>query len=119
MSRPRGGAGCAILSTKYVSMKIAVLGAGAIGSYVGASLSRAGVDVPLIAGGEHLRALRESGLRVHSPRGDFQVHPAATADPAEVGPVDHVFLGLKANQYAAAGPLAGPLLGPETTIIAA
>lgn len=83
-------------------MKVAVLGAGAIGAYVGASLHRAGVEVHLIARGAQLRALRESGVRVQSPRGDFQARPNATDNPGEVGQADHVFLGLKANQYAAA-----------------
>jgi 2-dehydropantoate 2-reductase len=100
-------------------VKVAVLGAGAIGGYVGANLHRAGTDVHLIARGAHLQALRESGIRVRSPRGDFHTRPHATDDPAEVGPVDHVFLGLKANQYASAGPLIAPLLGSGTTIIAA
>ncbi|PRX46434.1 ketopantoate reductase [Prauserella shujinwangii] len=100
-------------------MKVAVLGAGAIGAYVGASLHRAGVEVSLIARGAHLQAIRESGVRVESPRGDFSARPFATDDPAEVGPVDHVFLGLKANQYAAAGPLLDPLLKDDTSLIAA
>lgn len=100
-------------------MKVAVLGAGAIGAYVGAALHRAGVDVHLIARGPHLEKIRESGVRVESPRGDFEARPNATDDPAEVGPVDHVFLGLKANRYAAAGPMIKPLLHDDTTIIAA
>lgn len=100
-------------------MKVAVLGAGAIGAYVGASLCRAGAEVHLIARGPHLEAIRRSGVRVHSPRGDFTVRPHATNDPAEVGPVDHVFLGLKANQYAAAGPLIRPLLHERTSLIGA
>ncbi|WP_248958894.1 2-dehydropantoate 2-reductase [Sphaerisporangium perillae] len=100
-------------------MKIAVLGAGAIGAYVGAALCRAGVEVHLIARGEHLAAMRRSGVRVLSPRGDFTGHPHATDDPHEVGPVDHVFLGLKANAYAAAGPMILPLLHETTSIVAA
>jgi 2-dehydropantoate 2-reductase len=100
-------------------VKVAVLGAGAIGAYVGAALHRAGVEVHLIARGPHLKKIRESGVRVVSPRGDFEARPLATDDPAEVGPVDHVFLGLKANRYADAGPMIKPLLHDETTIIAA
>ncbi|MEE6258821.1 2-dehydropantoate 2-reductase [Plantactinospora sonchi] len=99
-------------------MRVAVLGAGAIGAYVGASLCRAGVDVHLIARGAHLAALRTRGVRVLSPRGDFAAHPHATDNPAEVGPVDYVFLGLKAHSYASAGPLLDPLLGPETALVA-
>ncbi|MQA64148.1 MAG: 2-dehydropantoate 2-reductase [Actinophytocola sp.] len=100
-------------------MKVAVLGAGAIGAYVGASLHRAGVDVHLIARGPHLKAIRESGVRVESPRGDFTATPHATDDPLEIGPVDHIFLGLKANQYAAAGPLVSPMMTETTSVIAA
>ncbi|MBK1788326.1 2-dehydropantoate 2-reductase [Prauserella cavernicola] len=100
-------------------MKVAVLGAGAIGAYVGASLDRAGAEVHLVARGANLEAMRESGVRVLSPRGDFAARPHATDNPAEIGPVDHVFLGLKANQYAGAGALVQPLLGPHTSLIAA
>ena len=100
-------------------MKVAVLGAGAIGAYVGASLDRGGADVHLIARGEHLDALKTRGVQVFSPRGDFSVHPPATDDPADIGPVDFVFLGLKAQDYAAAGDLIRPLLKDETAVIAA
>ncbi|TKK75850.1 2-dehydropantoate 2-reductase [Herbidospora galbida] len=100
-------------------MKVAVLGAGAIGAYVGAALHRAGVEVHLIARGEHLAAMRKSGVRVLSPRGDFTAHPHTTDDPHEVGPVDHVFLGLKANSYAAAGQMVAPMLHESTSLIAA
>ncbi|MBB4929217.1 2-dehydropantoate 2-reductase [Lipingzhangella halophila] len=100
-------------------MRVAVLGAGAIGAYVGACLQRAGVEVHLIARGPHLEAIRRSGVQVHSPRGDFVAHPHATDRPEEVGPVDHIFLGLKANQYASAGPMVQPMLHESTTIIAA
>ena len=100
-------------------MKVAILGAGAIGAYVGAALARGGADVALIARGAHLAALRENGVTVLSPRGDFHVHPLATDDPAEVGPVDVVFLGLKAYSYASSGPLLAPLLHDETAVVAA
>lgn len=99
-------------------MRVAVLGAGAIGAYVGAALCRSGADVHLIARGAHLAALRAHGVRVLSPRGDFSAHPHATDDPTTVGPVDYVFLGLKAHSYASAGPLLAPLLGPETALVA-
>ena len=100
-------------------MKVAVLGAGAIGAYVGAALHRGGTEVHLIARGEHLEAIRENGVQVLSPRGDFVARTHATDDPSEVGPVDYVFLGLKANSYASSGPLIAPLLHENTAIIAA
>jgi 2-dehydropantoate 2-reductase len=100
-------------------MKVAVLGAGAIGAYVGAALHRGGTEVHLIARGPHLAAMRRDGVRVLSPRGDFAGNPHVTDDPAEVGEVDYVFLGLKAHSYATCGPLLAPLLGPETAVVAA
>jgi 2-dehydropantoate 2-reductase len=100
-------------------MRIAVLGAGAIGAYVGAALARGGADVHLVARGANLEAMRRDGVRVLSPRGDFTAHPPATDDPDEIGPVDVVLLGLKAQDYATAGPLLAPLLGPDTAVVAA
>jgi 2-dehydropantoate 2-reductase len=100
-------------------VRIAVVGAGAIGAYWGAALHRGGADVHLIARNDNLRAIRENGVRVLSPRGDFLAHPNATDSAAEIGPVDYVFLGLKAHSYPTCGPLIGPLLGPNTAIVAA
>jgi 2-dehydropantoate 2-reductase len=99
-------------------MRIAVLGAGAIGAYVGAALARGGADVHLVARGANLEALKRNGVKVLSARGDFEAHPPATDDPTEIGPVDFVFLGLKANSYASAGPLLQPLLHEKTAVIA-
>ena len=100
-------------------MKVAVVGAGAIGAYVGAALHRGGTDVHLIARGKHLEAMRRGGVTVLSPRGDFRVRPHATADPEQIGPVDIIFLGLKAYSYAGAGHLIRPLLKPGTGVVAA
>jgi len=100
-------------------MRIAVLGAGAIGAYVAAALARGGAEVHVIARGANLQAMRERGIRVRSPRGDFEAHPPATDDPAQVGPVDYVFLGLKAYCYEDCGPLLAPLLDDHTAVIAA
>ena len=99
-------------------MRVAVLGAGAIGSFVGAALARGGAEVSLVARGAHLAALRENGVTVLSPRGDFHEHLQATDDPAEIGPVDVVFLGLKAYSYASCGPLLAPLLHDSTAVVA-
>ena len=100
-------------------MKIAVVGAGAIGAYVGAALARGGADVHLVARGANLAAMRRDGVRVLSPRGDFVARPPATDDPHEVGPVDIVFLGLKANAYASCGSLLEPLMKNDTAVVAA
>ncbi|HYJ55857.1 MAG TPA: 2-dehydropantoate 2-reductase N-terminal domain-containing protein, partial [Mycobacterium sp.] len=100
-------------------MKIAVVGAGAIGAYWGAAMQRGGADVHLIARNAHLHAMRQNGVRVLSERGDFVAYPNATDDPAEIGPVDYVFLGLKAHNYPTCGPLVNPLLGEHTAVLAA
>lgn len=63
--------------------------------------------------------MRQHGVRVYSPRGDFTARVHATDRPDEIGPVDYVFLGLKANSYAACGPLVTPLLKDTTAVVAA
>ncbi len=100
-------------------MKIAVVGAGAIGAYVGAALHRGGADVHLVARGAHLDAMRRDGVQVRSDRGDFTARPPVTDDPAAIGPVDVIFLGLKAYSYAGAGPLLRPLLHERTAVVGA
>ena len=77
-------------------------------------LARAGEDVTLIARGAHLRAMQEHGVRVRGSLGDFVARPAATDDPAAVGPVDVVLLTLKAHSLTAMAPRLAPLIGPET-----
>ncbi len=98
-------------------MRFAVLGAGAIGAYVGAALTRGGADVTLIARGAHLAAMRENGVRVRSPRGDFTAHPPVTDDLGAVSAADVVFVGLKAYSLPAIAPRLGPLLAPGAAAI--
>jgi 2-dehydropantoate 2-reductase len=98
-------------------VRFAVLGAGAIGGYVGAALARGGADVTLIARGAHLAAMAARGVRVLSPRGDFTVHPAATDDLAAAGQADVVFVALKAYSIPRIAPRLGPLLAPEAAVI--
>jgi 2-dehydropantoate 2-reductase len=98
-------------------MKFAVLGAGAIGAYVGAALSRGGADVTLIARGRHLDAMAEHGVRVFSPRGDFTAHPQATGDLEAVADADVVFVALKAYSLPGIAPRLGRLLAPHAAAI--
>jgi 2-dehydropantoate 2-reductase len=98
-------------------MKFAVLGAGAIGAYVGAALSRGGADVTLIARGTHLRAMAEHGVRVVSPRGDFTAHPHATNEIEAVADADVVFVALKAYSLTEVAPRLGRLLAPGAAAI--
>ncbi len=99
-------------------MRIAVFGAGGVGGYFGGRLAQAGESVVFIARGEHLRVMREDGLRVDSVAGDFLVSPCeATDDPGAVGEVDAVLVGVKAWQVPAAARAIRPLVGPETTVL--
>ena len=98
-------------------MKVAVLGAGAIGAYVGAALARGGSDVTLIARGAHLAAMAEHGVRVLSPRGDFTAHPRATDELAAVSAADVVFVALKAYSLPEIAPRIGKLLAPGAATI--
>lgn len=99
-------------------MRFAVFGAGGVGGYLGARLSEAGEDVVFIARGEHLRAIRERGLRLESIAGDVVIRPAeATDDPSEIGPVDAVIVSTKTWDLPAAAGEMGPLLGSETAVV--
>ena len=100
-------------------MRFAIVGAGAIGAFVGAMLARSGEDVTLIARGAHLKAMQDRGVRVRGSLGEFQVMPAATDDPSTVGPVDVVLLTLKAHSLTAMAPRLSPLIGAETTVVSA
>ena len=99
-------------------MRIAVFGAGGVGGYFGGRLAQAGFEVTFIARGAHLEAIRAAGLQVESVKGSFHVSPArAESDPAAVGPVDIVLLGVKAGQVAEAAQAIRPLVGADTVVI--
>lgn len=102
------------------TLRFAVFGTGAVGGYFGGRLAEAGEDVRFIARGRHLAAIREHGLRVSSIDGDVLVHPAHTTDdPAALGPVDVVLLGVKAWQVPHAGEAMRPLVGERTCVVLA
>ncbi|HSZ19565.1 MAG TPA: 2-dehydropantoate 2-reductase [Candidatus Acidoferrum sp.] len=98
-------------------MKFLIAGAGAIGAYMGACMARAGQDITLFARGPHLRAMQEHGVRVKSVDGDFEAHPKIAADLGDVGPVDLVFLGVKAHGLTQLAPQLKPVLGPDTAVV--
>ncbi|MBS4048951.1 MAG: 2-dehydropantoate 2-reductase [Alphaproteobacteria bacterium] len=100
-------------------MKIAVVGAGAIGGYIGGLLARGGHDVTLIARGPHRDAIRSNGLTIHSKDESFVTHPACTDSPAEAGAQDLVILSLKAPAVPAMAEKMLPLFGADTAMITA
>lgn len=98
-------------------MRIAVFGTGGAGGYFGAQLARAGEEVVFIARGEHLRAIREQGLRLETPAGEIVVRSEATDDPAQAGAVDVVLVGVKTWQVAEAARAMRPMLTPRTFVV--
>ncbi|MES2176298.1 MAG: 2-dehydropantoate 2-reductase [Gemmatimonadota bacterium] len=100
-------------------MKIAVVGAGAIGGYLGGWLSAAGEDVTFIARGANLDAIRANGMRVVGEDGREVVatDTRAYADMGEAGPHDVVLLTVKAHQVAAVAEDLGQLCHSGTTIV--
>ena len=84
-------------------MRVAIMGAGALGSYYGGMLARAGHEVVCVARGAHLAAIQARGLTVEPSGGEaFAVPVAAVADLAGVAPVDLVLLGVKTYDNATA-----------------
>jgi 2-dehydropantoate 2-reductase len=99
-------------------MKIAIIGAGGVGGYFGGRLAQGGSDVTFIVRGSTLEALRTRGLRVDSIKGNFVIdHPNVTYLPSSVGPVDAVFLAVKAWEIEDAARVLAPMLGEETMVI--
>jgi len=99
-------------------MRIAIYGTGGVGGYFGGRLAQAGEEVIFIARGEHLQAMQNHGLRVDSVAGDFVIQPVqATDDPAQVGPVDAILVGVKAEQVSQAAEAMRPMVGPETFVV--
>jgi 2-dehydropantoate 2-reductase len=99
-------------------MRIAILGAGAMGSVYAGLLADAGNDVWAIdPWAEHVAAIREHGLRVEGASGNRVVRIGATSEPADVGTVDLVVIATKAMQVRAAAERARVLLGPETMVL--
>ncbi len=98
-------------------MKIAILGAGAVGGYYGALLARAGADVSFVARGAHRDAIRANGLRIVGVQGDFTVNVPAEDDPSRIGPVDVVIIAVKTYDNGSALPMARGLMHKGTTVL--
>jgi 2-dehydropantoate 2-reductase len=100
-------------------LKIAVVGAGAIGGYLGAKLSLAGEDVTFIARNKNLEAIRANGFRLIAEDGSEHHAPAVKAVQrmAEAGPQDAVLLTVKAHQVVDLLPELRELFGPQTMLV--
>jgi 2-dehydropantoate 2-reductase len=98
-------------------MKIAVMGAGAVGGYLGAYLQKGGQDVTLIARGEHLHSIQENGLRIKGENGEFVVPIKATDDVTQVGPFDLILFTVKSNDTRNAAERITPWLHKDTAVM--
>jgi 2-dehydropantoate 2-reductase len=101
-----------------IAMRIAVMGAGAVGGYFGAMLAIAGHDVQFIARGKHLAALCRDGLHVKSPAGDLHVKNAFFSGAAgPTGSADLVLFCVKSYDTEAAAEALRPIIGASTAIL--
>ncbi len=96
--------------------RIAVVGCGALGSFYGARLRRSGHEVHFLLRSDY-EVVRAQGVRIEDASGGFVARPGVARDPAEIGPVDLVIVGLKTTANGAFGSLIGPLLGPGTAVM--
>ena len=97
-------------------MKIAVVGCGAVGSFYGARLCRAGHEVHFLSRSDY-GAVCARGVRVQSPEGDFHAHPHCALSPEAIGPAELVLIGLKTTANDQFPCLLPPLLGPTTAVL--
>jgi 2-dehydropantoate 2-reductase len=100
-------------------MKVAVVGAGAIGGYLGAKLSLAGEDVTFIARGRNLEAINAHGFKLILEDGSEEHAPGVRAveSCAHAGPQDAVLLAVKAHQLRDLLPGLRGLFGPHTMVV--
>ena len=100
-------------------MKVAIIGAGAIGGYVGVKLALAGEQVTFIVRGANLTAIQRDGMKLIMADGTEHVarNVRATNDYAEAGPQDLVILAMKAHQVEAVARDVPKLFGPNTAVV--
>jgi 2-dehydropantoate 2-reductase len=97
-------------------MKFLIVGAGAVGAYMGARMARAGLDVTLFARGAHLRAMQEHGVRVRSD-GDFDARPRVIGSLEQADTPEVILLTVKAHSLPQLAPQLARIIGPETAVV--
>jgi 2-dehydropantoate 2-reductase len=97
--------------------RIAVVGAGAIGGFLAAALSRAGNRVAIVARGEHAAAVRRDGLSVESDLGAFTVPVTVSDDLRTLGAFDFLLLAFKAHQWPSLLEQIAPFAGTDTLMV--
>ena len=99
--------------------KIAIVGAGAIGGWMGVHLARAGAQVSVLARGDTLQALQKNGLQLHQGGELHTVPVTASNDATALGVQDLVVISVKAPALASVAQQVGPLIGPDTVVLTA
>jgi len=97
-------------------MKVAVVGCGAVGSYYGGQLARAGHNAHFLLRSDYDVVCR-NGVRILSPKGDFTVQPHCARKPEEIGPCDLVLIALKTTATDQFPLLLPPLVGDHTAVL--
>lgn len=99
-------------------MEILVYGIGGVGGYFGGKLANAGLNVSMIARGEHLKAIQKHGLEVESISGNFKVKPkVATSDVSDVPKPDLIILGIKSWQIPSVAAELKHIIGEKTVVL--
>ncbi|WP_442968824.1 ketopantoate reductase family protein [Ramlibacter sp.] len=98
-------------------MRVAVMGAGAVGCYYGGMLARAGNEVVLVARPQHVEAIRREGLRMETRSFDERVRLAASTEPSAVRGADLVLFCVKSMDTEAAGAAIAPHLASDALVL--
>ncbi len=101
------------------ALKICIVGAGAIGGFVGTRLAAAGADVAVVARGATANALRVHGWRLQTQAGLVTAAAHVVETASALGPQDLVIVAVKGPSLASVATIAAPLLGPDTTVLTA
>jgi 2-dehydropantoate 2-reductase len=99
-----------------VEMKIGVVGCGAVGSYYGAKLCRAGQEVHFLLRSDY-ETVRRKGVQIHSPQGDFRVQPKCSRSAEQIGQCELVIIALKTTANHELPGLLWPLAGEGTAVL--
>src|ERR1700742_1565947 len=98
-------------------MRVAVVGAGAVGCYYGGMLARAGHDVTLIGRPQHVEAIERQGLRLETQTFDERIRVSASSEGSAVRGAQLVLFCVKSNDTESAAAAIKPHLAPDAWIL--